>query len=192
MATSKVYTGLARVTREVYEGPNFKPASLFHASPHRKELERSAVAGAMCDYDYRIYFRPPRSGPQLVERPAGGTQLRCKRFGTARRPLQTSNSGLSVDATVVSQPRSAAPKKSLTAPLLHPSTHHATLEALVPVSVLSLAAHYLSRMGSSRPLERFRSTSAQLQAIFARTAATAVPARHASSLRASITARDLC
>ena len=32
-------------------------------------------------------------------------------------------------------------------------------------SILSLAAFYLSRMGSSRPLDRFRSTSAQLQAV---------------------------
>ena len=44
-------------------------------------------------------------------------------------------------------------------------THHATLAALVRASILSLAAFYLSRMGSSRPLDRFRSTSAQLQAV---------------------------
>ena len=34
-------TGLGRVTRKENEGPIFKPASHFHASPHRKELERT-------------------------------------------------------------------------------------------------------------------------------------------------------
>ena len=40
-----------------------------------------------------------------------------------------------------------------------------SVAALVRASILSLAAFYLSRMGSSRPLDRSRSTSAQLQAV---------------------------
>ena len=85
------------------------------------------------------------------------------------------------------------PKKSLTAPLFHQSTHHATLEALLPVSVLSLTACYLSRMGSSRPIDRFRSASAQLQAIKQGPRQPQCRQRMtAACVRASRHASDLC
>ena len=87
----------------------------------------------------------------------------------------------------------APPKKSLTGPLFHQSTHHATLEALLPVSVLSLAAFYLSRMGSSRPIDRFRSASAQLQAIKQGPRQPQCRQRMtAACVRASRHASDLC
>ena len=38
---AEMSTGLGRVTRKENEGTIFKPASHFHASPHRKELERT-------------------------------------------------------------------------------------------------------------------------------------------------------
>ena len=112
-----------------------------------------------------VSFSPPALQPQTrLEGRAGGTQLRSKKM-RERRPLQTSNSGLSVRTTnAICYSRSS--QKSLSAPLLHPS--HAprySVAALVRASVLSLAAFYLSRMGSSRPLDRSRSTSAQLQAV---------------------------
>ena len=103
---------------------------------------------------FTTIYRPPRSGLQLAWRRAGGTQLRSKILV----PRETTVTNLQIAPFLprgclrLTRARGFAQKVvDCSAHSIRP-THQATLAALVPASILSLAAHYLSRMGSSRPL----------------------------------------
>ena len=81
---------------------------------------------------------PRAPAPNSFGRPRGGHATTFQNISTAcETTVTTSNSGLS--ATWLPTLNSKT-QISLSAALLHQPTHHATLEALMPFSVLSLAA----------------------------------------------------